>query len=146
MTSKQICEKGIPLSVVTLNRAVIVISVLLGLTLHQPLLIVPIFVVLVFALLLGPRGSLVYQIGVRVFAQPTDESGYEDCRLMRFNNTLAVLMLGAALVAFVFGQSVIGWLLAATVAIVATVALAGFCVGCFLYFQFRLQRSRLFGG
>jgi hypothetical protein len=31
------------------------------------------------------------------------------------------------------------------VGIAAAVALGGFCFGCFLYYQFNLQRYRLFG-
>jgi len=27
----------------------------------------------------------------------------------------------------------------------AAIALAGFCVGCFLFYQFKLNRSRIFG-
>ena len=30
-------------------------------------------------------------------------------------------------------------------ALAAAVALAGFCFGCFLFYQFKLNRARLFG-
>jgi hypothetical protein len=39
----------------------------------------------------------------------------------------------------------VGWFLALMVAAAASIALAGFCIGCFLYYQFKLQRFRLFG-
>jgi hypothetical protein len=43
------------------------------------------------------------------------------------------------------GVPVVGWIFALMVAAAAGVALAGFCVGCFMYYQFNLQRYRLFG-
>ena len=64
---------------------------------------------------------------------------------MRFNNLIATLLLGFAQVAFILGAPVVGWALALMVAVAASVALAGFCVGCFIYYQFRLQRYRVFG-
>ena len=45
---------------------------------------------------------------------------------MRFNNILAAIILGLA-------------------ALAAAIALAGFCFGCFLFYQFKLKRARLFG-
>ncbi|MBW1940726.1 MAG: DUF4395 family protein, partial [Deltaproteobacteria bacterium] len=38
-----------------------------------------------------------------------------------------------------------GWILSLMVAVAAGIALAGFCVGCFLYFQYKMLRYRLFG-
>ncbi len=64
---------------------------------------------------------------------------------MRFNNTIAAILLGGAQLAFLLGFDVIGWLLSAAVAVAAGVALAGFCLGCFLYFRYRMNRYRLFG-
>jgi hypothetical protein len=40
---------------------------------------------------------------------------------------------------------VVGWALSLAVAVAAGVALAGFCVGCFLYLRFNMYRHRLFG-
>jgi len=47
--------------------------------------------------------------------------------------------------AFLLGANMAGWILAATVAAAAAIALCGFCFGCFLYFQFNLHRHRFFG-
>ncbi|HYO50369.1 MAG TPA: DUF4395 family protein [Chloroflexia bacterium] len=69
----------------------------------------------------------------------------EDRRLMRFNNSIAVVLLGLAQLAFLLGVPVIGWALSLMVAVAAAVALAGFCLGCFLFLRFRLYRSRLLG-
>ena len=94
----------IPLPIVALNRAVIVLTVLAGLLLDWPILTTLLFVVLLGAVLLGPGGSLVFQVGRRVFARQVAlavETGQtEPAILMRFNNSIAVVMLGLAQVAF----------------------------------------------
>ncbi len=46
------------------------------------------------------------------------------------------LFLAAATLSFALGASVVGWLLAAVVAVLAAINLAlGFCLGCFFYYQ-----------
>ena len=53
-----------------------------------------------------------------------------------FAQGVGALVLGAALLAFATGGVVAGWLLTALVIVLAAVNLfAGFCVGCFIYFQ-----------
>ena len=139
------CADGIPEPIVKLNRATIVVCVILALILQQPLIISALFLVILSATVFGPRGSLIFQIGSRLFAQQNLTATREDRRLMRFNNTIASVMLGGAQIAFLLGAATVGWVLAIGVAVAAAVALAGFCLGCFLYYQFRLQRTRLFG-
>jgi hypothetical protein len=74
-----------------------------------------------------------------------DPSAGEDPRLMRFNNALAAIILGTAQLAFLFHAPLIGWIFSGLAALAAAVALAGFCFGCFLFYQFKLNRARLFG-
>ena len=51
-------------------------------------------------------------------------------------------MLILAQIAFLTGNNVIGWLIT-SMAIAATgLALAGYCVGCFLYYKFKLYKYR----
>jgi len=64
---------------------------------------------------------------------------------MRFNNIIAVSLLVGAHLAFYFGRKGVGLVLVTMVVAAAAIALAGFCVGCFLYYQFKLNRYRLFG-
>ena len=144
-TNSDDCADGIPIPIVKLNRWVIVVSVIVALILQQPLITTALFVVLLLATVFGPRGSLIFQVGKRVFAKQNLTAPREDRRLMRFNNTIAVVMLGIAQIAFVAGAPVVGWALAIAIVIAASVALAGFCIGCFFYYQFRLQKTRLFG-
>ncbi|NWJ44523.1 MAG: DUF4395 domain-containing protein [Chloroflexi bacterium] len=146
-TSKSITNdiRDIPQPVVTLNRATIVTGIVVGVAFQQPLFTTALFLILLFAVLFGPSTSVIYQVGIRVFAKQIPDAPREDRRLMRFNNSIAVILLGSAQVAFLTGNTIVGWVFALMVAVAATVALLGFCVGCFLYFQFKINRYKLFG-
>jgi hypothetical protein len=137
--------EGIPYPIVTFNRWVLVVGILGALALRQPAITTLLFLVLTAAVAFGPRYSLIFQVGRRLFGSRLATAEREDRRLMRFNNMIAALILGLAQVAFLAGASAVGWGLALLVVAAAGVALAGFCLGCFLYYQFRLQRFRLLG-
>ena len=140
-----VCSDGIPMPIVKLNRWTLVIGILLGFALQLPLITTILFALILPAALWGRRYSPIAQIGKRLFAQKNETADKEDPRLMRFNNTIAAGMLGAAQLFFLLNAPTVGWGLALGVAVAAAVALAGFCVGCFLFYQFKLQRYRLFG-
>ena len=140
------CEDDIPQPIVNLNRWTLVLGIVGGLVLQQPLFTTLLFLILVPAVLYGQRGSLIFQLSKRVL--PGTEKGTPgvDRRLMRFNNSIAMLLLGSAQVAFLFGAAAVGWALALMVAVAASVALAGYCVGCTIYYRFRIYRYRLLAG
>src|SRR5919112_277110 len=108
-------DRDIPLPIVNLNRWVLVVGV-------------------VGRLLLAKRNAKALSAGE-----------VEDPRLMRFNNTIAAMLLGGAQLAFLLGLEGVGWGLSLAVAAAAGVALAGFCVGCFFYYRYRAYRSRVLG-
>jgi Domain of unknown function (DUF4395) len=62
------------------------------------------------------------------------EGPIEDSRPPRFANMVGVAFLGAATLAFVLGESTVGWVLALIVAALALLAAAtGLCMGCEAY-------------
>lgn len=139
------CETLIPQPVVRLNRATILLGVILAYVLNAPLITTAVFIIVALAAAFGRRASLIFLIGSFVFRTPLDPAHDEDPRLMRFNNTLAAIILGAAQVAFAAHAPIVAWALAGIAALAAAIALAGFCFGCFLFYQFKLNRSRIFG-
>jgi hypothetical protein len=56
-------NRDIPLPIVQLNRWVLVVGVVGGLILRQPLLTTALFLVVLSAVLFGRRGSLIFQAG-----------------------------------------------------------------------------------
>jgi hypothetical protein len=138
------CRTGIPMPIVTLNRSTIVIGVLAAFLLRQPLITTALFLIIAAAAIFGSRGSLIYWTGSRLFSALNATAEKEDRRLMRFNNTLAAVMLGLAQIGFVARMPLAGWFFCFAVALAAASALAGFCIGCFLFFRFKMMRYRFF--
>src|SRR5215217_1293452 len=106
-------DRDIPLPIVQLNRWVLVVGVVGGLILRQPLLTTALFLVVVSAVLFGRRGSLIFQAGRLLLAKRNAKAlnagEVEDPRLMRFNNTIAAILLGGAQLAFLLGLEAVGW-------------------------------------
>ena len=140
----QLCN-DIPMPIVRLNRWTLLIGIVLGVIFQQPVVTTGLFLILLFAVIYGQRGSLIFQVGKRLLASRIKGAEGEDRRLMRFNNSIAMILLGLAQVAFLLGASVVGWVFSLAVAAAAGLALAGFCVGCFMFLQFKLYRFRLIG-
>jgi hypothetical protein len=135
----------VPMPIVTFGRATNVAMVVTGLALQSPL---PVFILLVLrltALIGGPRYNLIARTGRLLLATRLTDAEREDVRLVQFNNGLAAFLFGIAAIFFAVGIPVVGWVFALMVATASGIALAGFCVGCFMYYQFNLQRYRIFG-
>jgi len=143
ISSTEPCDDGIPYPIVAVNRGIIVGGVLLALWTNQPLLTTVVLALLAPAALFGRKASPIFRIGSVLLREAIAHAPVEDQRVQRFNNIIAVVMLGAAQLAFILGAAWLGWVFSVAVAFAALVALCGFCVGCFLYFQFRINRSRL---
>jgi len=138
------CFDGVPFPIVRLNRVVIVTGVLIALVTQQPLVLTALFLLLLPAALFGRRASLIFAVGSRLFAKQNAIAPKEDKRTQRFNNIIATVFLAVSNLAFLVGAPVVGWAFAIGVAAAATVALLGFCVGCFIYYQFKLGKRRFF--
>lgn len=136
-------QQGIPMSVVTLNRAILLLGVLLGAAFDEPLFTTGLFLLILPAVLLGKNASPVFILGVMLFGPGKEGAPAESPKLMRFNNAIALVLLGAAQVAFLAGIPAAGWALSAVVAIAAAMALGGFCFGCVIFYRFNLERHRL---
>ncbi len=130
----------IPLPLVTFSRwvyfTILVASIV---TQFQPGISV-LFLLLFPAVLFGKKWNLIGRAGKVLLNDRLHSTQYEDRRLIQFNNVLLLLFLAAAQAAFLFGFNLAGWIVV-TFAIAANgLALAGFCIGCVLYYQFRLYR------
>ncbi len=136
---------GIPFPIVKLNRWVLLVGISTAIIIQQPLITTLLFFIILSSVVFGKSGSLIFFIGSRIFAKQNKTAPSEDPRLMRFNNSIAAILLGGAQIAFLAGAPFTGWILSGFVAVAATIALSGFCFGCFLFYQFNLQRFKLFG-
>ncbi|TLU85767.1 MAG: DUF4395 domain-containing protein [Chlorobium sp.] len=136
---------GIPQPIVKLNQTVLLTGVIAAIVFQQPLITSVLFFITLGAVLFGKKGSLIFFIGSRLFAEKNRNAPTDDPRLIRFNNTIATLLLGFAQIAFLLHAPLAGWILSGMLGVATAVALGGFCLGCFLFYQFNIQRYKLFG-
>jgi hypothetical protein len=134
---------GIPMPIVNLSRWLFTLGPLGAMALMEPMVTTVLLVIDLLPLLFGREWSLAGRVGALIFARHLPTAEREDRRVITFNRTLVVLLLALAQVAFWLGAPALGWALALMVAAANGIALAGFCVGCFLYYNFKLYRFRL---
>jgi hypothetical protein len=142
--SNQVVD-GVPLPIVTLNRWLFTVGPLLGFVLDVPLITTLLLIIDLMPLLFGRAWSVTGWVGQLLFAGRLSSAELEDGRVITFNRMLVVMLLVGAQVAFWCNAPVVGWFMALMVASANGLALAGFCVGCFLYYNFKIYRFRFFG-
>jgi hypothetical protein len=134
--------KDVPIPVLNFTRWIYFIILVSGIILQKPWETTMLLVLLFPVVLFGKKWNIIGRFGKKLLASKIPGSLYEDRRLIQFNNTLLVIMLILAQIAFITGNIVIGWVIT-SMAIAATgLALAGYCVGCFLYYKFKLYKYR----
>ncbi len=132
--------RSIPRPLVKTNQWVIVLSVLLtwvsGL---EWFLLVP--------FLSGLSGLLFGFNPIMQLAKPflrKEPKAYipEDWEQQQFNQTIAVSCLGIGFISFLLGWNTVGYIFITIVAVAAFVAILGFCIGCFIHFQWKQYKYR----
>jgi hypothetical protein len=137
--------KDVPIPVLNFTRWIYFIILVSGIILQKPWETTLLLVLLLPVVIFGKKWNIIGRFAKKLLASKIPGSLYEDRRLIQFNNTLLVIMLILAQIAFITGNIVIGWLIT-SIAIAATgLALAGYCVGCFLYYKFKLYKYYLSG-
>ena len=141
MTSR---TASIPKPLVRANQSVIVASVLISWVLS--IWSDSFYLILLIPLLSGLSGlafgvNPVFKITRRFLKKPAASYLQEDAADQRFNQILSVSMLGAALLSFMLDLPVLGYMFSAFVFTAASVALLGFCVGCFIRYQLMMRRT-----
>ncbi len=59
----------------------------------------------------------------------------EDAAQQRFNSIIAISCLGLGFLGFTIGWQVLGYVFTGMVGIASGIAILGFCIGCFIHFQ-----------
>lgn len=133
-------QSTIPKPLVTFNQWFILLSVILSLaTGFHFILLLPILAGLT-GLLTG--NNPVLKIAGKFLSKPFLSYIQEDKAQLQFNQTIAVSCLALSIIGFYSGFPVIGYVFSIMVAIASGVALLGFCVGCFIRFQWQQYQYR----
>ncbi|WP_404350360.1 DUF4395 domain-containing protein [Sutcliffiella horikoshii] len=130
----------LPKPLVTFNQWFILTTVILSLA-------TGLYFLMAFPLLAGVMGLLfkwnpVLIVARKFLSQPAGSYPQEDVAQLQFNQSIAVACLALALFGFYSGFVVIGYAFAIMVGVASGVALMGFCVGCFIRFQWQQYRYR----
>jgi hypothetical protein len=131
--------KKVDTTAVKFNQASLIILTLLAYLLDQPWLVL--FVGLVLAIGTIWPGAALFQQTYRQVLKPLGllkpNVIDDDPAPHRFAQGLGATFLGfSTLVLLVFKQTVLGWVLAGLVVVLAAINLfLGFCAGCFVYYQ-----------
>ncbi|SDC51569.1 protein of unknown function [Paenibacillus sp. UNCCL117] len=135
--------KEVPVPLVKTNQAGIVLFVAAAILLKEPAIIAALWAVQVMTLWRGVRANLFVQLAAPLLRSRIAGAQTESRELQRFNNAIAVSLLTLSLVGFwIDRDGWTGYVLAGFVALAALIALAGFCVGCFLYYQWKRLKRR----
>ncbi|MGP7819800.1 DUF4395 domain-containing protein [Niallia sp. 01092] len=66
----------------------------------------------------------------------------EDVDQQQFNQLIAVICLGGGLLSFSIGWTILGYIFTIMVGLASIVAILGFCIGCFIRFQWKQYQFR----
>ncbi len=131
---------SIPRPLVRLNQLSIAISsILFILTNINFILLVPIFIGL--SSLIFDYNPLM-KLGKKFLKKPLSEYIQEDKAQQHFNQILAVSMLVLAYISSVFNMTLLSVIFASMVFLASSIAILGFCIGCFIHFQYHMWKYR----
>lgn len=66
----------------------------------------------------------------------------EDVTQQKFNSCIAIFCLAGGLTSFLIGWTAVGYIFTAMVAVASFIAILGFCIGCFIFFQLKQYKYR----
>lgn len=130
----------LPRPLVRANQWTIIITVIAFLFTRNPfLLLIP---------LISGLSSLylnvhpIMEIAKRLLSKPLNQYVQEDKQQQRFNQILAVFMLSMAFLSSLLGWTFLSLFFAVMVLSACSLAIAGFCVGCYIHYQISLWKQR----
>lgn len=131
---------SIPRPLVRTNQWVIVLSVAATWLTGQ-------FWILLIPLLSGLSGLFfhfnpVMKTAARFLRKPPSTYTPEDRDQQKFNQTIAVSCLSIGLVSYLLHWYTVAIIFTAIVGLAAFIAVLGFCIGCFIHFQWSQYRQR----
>ena len=108
--------KEIPLPLIKVNQAAMVLFVFLSLVFRQPLFIYAIFLIQLIALAAGARTNLLFLVAKWFLgADRLQRSDTQAAELARFNQSIAVILLGISSAAYLLGWHIVAIIIGRTV-------------------------------
>ncbi|MCD8509045.1 MAG: DUF4395 domain-containing protein [Bacillus sp. (in: Bacteria)] len=129
--------KEIPITLVRANQLMLIGLTLLAIVFQSSWLVGLAFVIIAVSLLFGPSANIAFQTAKLVTKKDLTKDETEAVQLTRFNQSIAGVLLGTALIVLVISGHWFAWLMVGMVTVAATAAVMGYCIGCFFYFQMK---------
>ncbi len=134
--------KEIPINYVRTNQVILISLTLSSILTQNSWLLLAAFLFVVVPLFMGQKGNIAFLIASRIFtSNPGGKT--EAAELQKFNQSIAAILLTIAVVLHLLTGTWIAWIFVGMVTVAATVAILGFCVGCFMYFQWKRLKYNL---
>ncbi|WP_339201238.1 DUF4395 domain-containing protein [Peribacillus sp. FSL P2-0133] len=132
--------RSIPRPLVRTNQWVILLSVATALLTGQ-------IWILVIPLTAGLLGLLfnfnpVMRLAKLFLKKKPSDYIPEDHSQQQFNQVIAVVCLGLGLISFLLGWTVSGYIFTVMVGLASFIAILGFCIGCFILYQWKQYSYR----
>ncbi|WP_368504300.1 DUF4395 domain-containing protein [Alkalihalophilus sp. As8PL] len=128
---------GIPKPLVQVNQIFLIITVLLSWLISPWILALP-FLVGVVALAF--HYNVVMKIAKSLLKKPLKTYVQEDPQQQRFNQWIATICLGLALVGFMFQFISFIFIMSGMVVMAAALALSGYCIGCTIRYRYMMWK------
>jgi hypothetical protein len=132
--------RSIPRPLVKTNQSIIVLSVLLTWVSGQEWFLLVPFLSGLSGLIFG--FNPIMQLAKLFLRKDLKAYIPEDWEQQQFNQMIAVTCLGIGFVSFLLGWNTVGYIFTILVAVAAFVAILGFCIGCFIHFQWKQYKYR----
>jgi hypothetical protein len=128
---------GIPKPLVQVNQVFLIITVLLSWLVSPWILVLP-FLVGVVALAF--HYNLVMKIAKPLLKKPLKTYVQEDPQQQRFNQWIATICIGLALVGFMLQFISFMFIMSGMVVMAAALALSGYCIGCTIRYRYMMWK------
>ena len=84
----------------------------------------------------------IMQVGKLFLRKKPSEYIPEEWAQQQFNQLIAVICLAGGLISYLLGWEIVAYIFTGMVAVASFVAILGFCVGCFIRFQWQQYRYK----
>lgn len=127
--------KTIPKPLVLVNQWTIVLSVIVALVTQSAWILLLPLISGLMSLFTGFHPIMA--ISKKFLTKPLNEYIQEDYDQLQFNQWMSVGFLLVATISFFVGWSMLFYIATVLVGLAALIAILGFCVGCFIRFQYQ---------
>lgn len=132
--------KSIPRPLVRINQSFIALSALLYLISSQVYFLILPIVFGISSLVLNYNPII--EFSKKFLKKPKNEYVQEDVAQQRFNQMLALTMFVLSFISYYLNIQWLSVTFAIMVFLASTIAILGFCIGCFIHYQFNMWKYR----